>query len=315
MFSRKELSRQIKEQASILGFDACGIVRAEPLKEEKYRLLDWLARGYNGEMDYMAGNVDKRTDPTLLVPGGKSVVVVRLNYYPGKYYDNHKQDIPKISRYAIGRDYHKVIRKKLKHLLARISEKVTPVNGRVFVDSAPVLERAWAQRAGLGWIGKNSMLVARQGGSYFFIGELILDLELAYDHPAPADYCGTCTRCLDACPTGAIGPIRTVDATRCISYWTIEYKKETFPQDAPDTFRDWIFGCDICQEVCPWNRKVRPHHTPDFLPNEKRLSLTREDWKKMTEEEFHNLFAGTPVMRTGLGGMKRNVTVRSSKPE
>jgi len=157
------------------------------------------------------------------------------------------------------------------------------------------------------------MLVARQGGSYFFIGELILDLELAYDHPEPADYCGTCTRCLDACPTGAILPNRTVDATRCISYWTIEYKKETFPQDAPVNFRDWIFGCDICQEVCPWNRKARPHHIPDFLPDEKRLSLTREVWKKMTEEEFHDLFAGTPLMRTGLRRIKRNVEVRNSK--
>ncbi len=307
MFSREELSRRIKEQACAQGFDACGIVRAGPLKEEKFRLLDWLARGHHGEMDYMAGNVDKRTDPTRLVPGSKSVVVVRLNYFPGKYYNNSKQDIPKISRYAAGRDYHKVIRKKLQQLLAWINEALTPVNGRAFVDSAPVLERAWARRAGLGWIGKNSMLITREGGSYFFIGELILDLELAYDHPEPEDYCGTCSRCLDACPTHAIQPNRTVDATRCISYWTIEYRKESFPQEAPENFREWVFGCDICQEVCPWNRKARPHHTPDFLPDEKRLSLTREDWERMTEEEFERLFAGTPVMRTGLERMKRNV--------
>jgi len=229
MFSREELSQRIKEQAYSLGFDACGIVRAEPLKDEKARLLGWLTGNYHGEMDYMARNIEKRTDPTLLVPGSKSIVVVLLNYYPEKYYPkNKKPEIPKISRYAMGRDYHKVIRTKLKRLLAWINEALTPVNGRAFVDSAPVLERAWAQRAGLGWIGKNSMLIIRERGSYFFIGELITDLELAYDHPDPIDYCGTCTRCTDACPARAILPNRTVDATRCISYWTIEYKKETF---------------------------------------------------------------------------------------
>ncbi len=308
MTIRNETSIRIKEKALSLGFDACGIARAEPLKEERAHLLSWLVRGYHGEMDYMARNVGKRADLTRLVPGSKSVIVVLLNYYSGdNVFAGEDWDKPKISRYAVGRDYHKVIRKKLKQMLAWINTELTPVQGRVFVDSAPVLERAWAQRAGLGWTGKNSMLITKEGGSYFFIGELIIDLALTYDHPDPSDYCGTCTRCVEACPTRAILSNRTVDATRCISYWTIEYKKETFPPEAPKDFRDWIFGCDICQEVCPWNRKARPHHTPDFLPDERRLSLTYEDWKNMTEEKFENLFAGTPVMRAGFGNMKRNL--------
>ena len=307
-FTREELSAGIKAQASALGFDACGIVRAEPLKEERARLLDWLARGYHGEMDYMARNVEKRCDPARLVPGSKSVVVLLLNYFSGEEFPAAEEtDKGLISRYAWGRDYHRVIRKKLKQLLRYINDELSPVQGRVFVDSAPVQERAWAQRAGLGWIGKNSMLVTRKWGSWVFIGELIIDLELAYDHPESHDYCGTCTRCVEACPTQAILPDRLVDATRCISYWTIEYKKEIFPPESPRSFENWIFGCDICQEVCPWNRKVPSHQVPDFKPDKKRLLLTRDDWERMTEEDFKELFAGTPVMRTGLARMKRNI--------
>ncbi len=306
MFSREELSERIKDRALALGFDACGIVRAAPLAEERARLLAWLAAGYHGEMDYMARNTEKRADPTRLVPGSKSIVVVLLNYYPEKYYERPGEEIPRISRYALGRDYHRVMRRKLKQLLAWVNDELAPAQGRVFVDSAPVLERAWAQRAGLGWTGRNSLLITREGGSYFFIGELVTDLELAYDVPEVKDYCGTCTRCVEACPTGAILSGRTVDATRCLSYWNIEYKGERFPPQAPATLRNRIFGCDICQEVCPWNRKARPHRTPEFLPDEKRLTLTRDDWEKMTEEEFEKLFAGTPVMRTGLKRMKRN---------
>ena len=306
--TREELSGRIRARALQLGFDACGIVRAEPLKEERARLLDWLARGYQGEMDYMARNVEKRCDPTRLVPGSRSVIMVLLNYFPGeKFPVAEETDKALISRYAWGRDYHKVIRKKLKQLLKYINDELVPVQGRTFVDSAPVLERAWAQRAGLGWIGKNSMLVTRKWGSWVFVGELIIDHELAYDHPEPRDYCGTCTRCVEACPTQAILPDRMVDATRCISYWTIEYKKETFPPESPPNFKQWIFGCDICQEVCPWNRKASTHHVPDFEPDKKRLTLSRKDWEKMTEEEFKMLFSGTPVMRTGLERMKRNV--------
>ncbi len=306
MLSPGELSEYIKAKALESGFDACSIVRAEPLEEERSRLLTWLMEGRHAGMDYMARNTEKRLDPARLVPGARSVVVVLLNYYPGDDIYKNGDDIPRISRYAVGRDYHKVIKKKLNTLLAWINEELTPAKGRAFVDSAPVLERAWAVRAGLGWTGKNSLLITKKG-SWFFLGELILDLELSYDEGAVKDHCGTCTRCVEACPTQAILPNRTVDAGRCISYWTIEYKGETFPPEAPEGLNGWAFGCDICQEVCPWNRKARPHRVSDFIPDERRLSLTRDDWEKMTEEEFKELFAGTPVMRTGVERMKRNV--------
>ncbi len=306
MLSPGELSEYIKAKALETGFDACGIVRAEPLEEERSRLLTWLMEGYHAGMDYMARNTEKRLDPARLVPGARSIIVVLLNYYPGDDIYDKGDDIPRISRYAPGRDYHKVIKKKLNGLLTWINEELTPAKGRAFVDSAPVLERAWAVRAGLGWTGKNSLLVTKKG-SWFFLGELILDLELAYDEDEVKDHCGSCTRCVEACPTQAILPNRTVDAGRCISYWTIEYKGKDFPAEAPEDLNGWVFGCDICQEVCPWNRKAPLHQVPDFLPDERRLSLTRDDWEKMTEEEFKDLFAGTPVMRTGLERMKRNV--------
>ncbi len=306
IFSPRELSERIKGKALELGFDACGIIRAEPLEEERSRLLTWLMQGYHAGMDYMARNREKRTDPTKLLPGSKSIIVVLLNYYPGGEVYDEKGDIPRISRYALGRDYHKVIKKKLNGLLAWINDELTPAKGRTFVDSAPVLERAWAVRAGLGWTGRNSLLITKKG-SWFFLGELIIDLELAYDHREVKDLCGNCTRCVEACPTQAILPERTVDANRCISYWTIEYKGKEFPPEAPDDLHGWAFGCDICQEVCPWNRKALPHRVPDFLPPEKRTFLTRKAWREMTEDEFKELFAGTPVMRTGLERMKRNV--------
>ena len=305
MFSRKEMTEKIRRQALALGFDACGVVRAEPLEEERAHLLSWLMNGHQAGMDYMVRNTGKRLDPAKLVPGSKSVIVVLLNYYPGEDLYPEGAGYPRISRYAVGRDYHKVIRKKLKRLLQWINDEVSPAKGRVFVDTAPVLERAWARRAGLGWIGKNSLLLT-QKGSWFFLGEIITDLELSYDAAEVKDRCGSCTRCVEACPTQAILPGRTVDANRCISYWTIEYKGEEFPEEMPG-LHGQAFGCDICQEVCPWNQKASPHHTPDFLPKEERLSLTRDDWQKMTGEEFTELFAGTPVMRTGLKGMKRNV--------
>ena len=304
MISRKEMTERIRAKALALGFDACGIVRAEPLEEERARLLTWLMKGHHAGMDYMARNTGKRLDPGKLVPGSKSVIVVLLNYYPGEIYEKHR-GYPRISRYATGRDYHKVMRKKLKGLLAWINETLAPAEGRVFVDTAPLLERAWARRAGLGWTGRNSLLLTKKG-SWFFIGEIVTTLELSYDTTEVKDSCGTCTRCIDACPTQAILPDRTVDARRCISYWTIEYKGETFPEETPP-LHGQAFGCDICQEVCPWNSKAQPHHIPDFVPQEGRLTLTRDDWEKMTQAEFERLFAGTPVMRTGLVGMKRNV--------
>jgi epoxyqueuosine reductase len=310
MFSRKEMTERIRRQALALGFDACGIVRAEPLEEEHSRLLAWLMDGRHAGMDYMARNTEKRLDPTKLVPGSKSVIVVLLNYYPGEKIYPAGEDIPRISRYALGRDYHKVMRRKLKDLLKWINDELAPAEGRVFVDSAPVLERAWARRAGLGWTGKNSLLLT-QKGSWFFIGEIITDLELSYDTAEVADRCGSCTRCVEACPTQAILPERTVDANRCISYWTIEYKGEEFPEGMPG-LHGQAFGCDICQEVCPWNSKAVPHKTPDFEPQKERLTLTRDDWQKMTGEEFTELFAGTPVMRTGLKGMKRNIKTDKS---
>jgi len=305
MISREEMTERIRARVLELGFDACGIVRAEPLEEERARLLSWLMHGYHAGMDYMARNTEKRLDPTLLVPGSKSIIVVLLNYYPGDLYAD-KGELPRISRYAAGRDYHKVIRRKLKQLLAWINGELAPAAGRVFVDTAPLLERAWARRAGLGWIGKNSLLLT-QRGSWFFIGEVVTDLELVYDTPYPVDHCGTCTRCVDACPTQAILPGRTVDARRCLSYWTVEYRGTDFPEEAPGGMHGQAFGCDICQEVCPWNSKAQPHHIPDFVPQEGRLTLARDDWEKRTQAEFERLFAGTPVMRTGLVGMKRNV--------
>lgn len=306
MDPRRDRSERIRRKALELGFDACGFVPVLPApEEERRRLLEWLMEGRHAGMEYMARNTDLRLDPARLVPGSKSIVVALLNYAP-RHDPYEGRAVPRLSRYAWGRDYHKVMRGKLKTLLSWIDREIAPVRGRVFVDSAPLLERSLAQRAGLGWIGRNGLLITRKG-SWFFIGELVIDMELAYDHQEVKDRCGTCTRCVEACPTQAILPGRTLDARRCISYWTVEYKGEHFPDETPQHFSGYAFGCDICQEVCPWNRRAEPHHTPDFDPDERRMSLTHEEWYKMDEETFHDLFAGTPLMRTGLQGMKRNV--------
>jgi epoxyqueuosine reductase len=292
----------IKGKAAELGFMYCGISRAEFLEEEAPRLESWLNRQMHGQMHYMENHFDKRLDPRLLVPGAKSVVSLLLNYYPAE-----KQDPQafQVSKYAYGQDYHFVIKDKLKSLLAYIRETIGEVDGRAFVDSAPVLDKAWAKKSGLGWVGRNANLITPQVGSFYFIAELILDLELDYDGPIK-DYCGTCTKCLDACPTGAITEPYVVDGSRCISYFTIELK-EQIPQEVKGKFGDWVFGCDICQDVCPWNRFARPHSEPAFTINPGLQQLSREAWLEMTEEVFREVFHKSAVKRTKFNGLMRNI--------
>lgn len=294
----------IKSKAKELGFLLCGIAKAERMDDEAHRLEHWLNQHYHGEMSYMANHFDKRTDPTLLVPGAKSVISLAYNYFhEEKPLDDNA---PKISMYAYGKDYHKVVRKKLEKLLAEIKQHFCDVAARVFVDSAPVLERDWAKRSGLGWVGKNTLLINPKKGSYFFLCEIILDLELQYDAPI-SDYCGTCTRCIDACPTDAISPNGyLLDGSKCISYLTIELKNE-IPVEFQKKMENWIFGCDICQQVCPWNRFSAEHDEPEFLPNSELLTMTKEAWQDMTEPVFDKLFEGSAVKRTKFAGLKRNI--------
>ncbi len=302
----------IKTAASQLGFSFCGISKAEFLEEEARQLEEWLRRGYHGKMSYMERYFDKRVDPTLLVPGAKSVVSLIFNYYPST--DLAEQGTLKIAKYAYGEDYHFIIRERLKQLLEIIRENIGDVHGRAFVDSAPVMERTWAARAGLGWAGKNTLLLNRDMGSFFFLAELIIDLELEYDSPAK-DYCGTCTACMDACPTQAITEPYVVDGSRCISYYTIELREE-IPQDAGENFDNWIFGCDICQDVCPWNRFARPHSEPRLDPSEPLQELTRQEWREITRETFETVFGRSPLSRAGYDGLMRNIThARQSHPD
>ncbi len=294
---------QVKQIAKDLGFDFCGISKAEFLEEEAPRLELWLNKGMHGKMSYMENHFDKRLDPRLLVPGAKSIVSLLFNYYPEN--DDLSTSSPKISRYAYGADYHSVIKDKLRLFLDRIQIEIGEVDGRVFVDSAPVLDKAWANKSGLGWIGKNSNLINKSQGSYFFIAELIIDLELQADGPIK-DYCGTCTKCIDACPTDAIVQPYMVDGSRCISYFTIELK-EAIPIEMQGKFDDWAFGCDICQEVCPWNRFSKPHSEPRFSPAEVMSSTSKAEWAEMTKELFNELFRKSAVKRTGYEGLKRNI--------
>lgn len=297
-------SRMIKNKAEELGFFLCGITRAEPMDEEARRLEAWLNKGHHGEMAYLANNFDLRVDPTKLVPGSKSVISLAYNYFNSDTRSSPEE--PKISMYAYGRDYHKVVRKKMEQLLSFIRTSFGEVGGRVFVDSAPVLERDLARRAGLGWIGKNTMLIHPRKGSFFFLGELITDLELMYDS-SMTDYCGTCTRCIDACPTEAIDKNGYImDGSKCISYLTIELKNE-IPQEFKGKMENWIFGCDICQQVCPWNRFSEPHSEPQFLPSGEWLHMTREEWSDLTEDAFTRLFEGSAVKRAKYEGLKRNI--------
>ncbi len=293
----------IKSEARRLGFSFCGISKAEYLENEASRLENWLNKNYHGQMAYMANHFDKRLDPTLLVPGAKSVVSLLLNYFPEKYPDD--DDSFKISKYAYGEDYHFVIKDKLKLLLEFIRENIGEVDGRVFVDSAPVMDKVWAKKSGLGWVGKNSNLINKGSGSFFFIAELIIDLELPADN-AIADYCGTCTACIDACPTDAIIEPYVVDGSKCISYFTIELK-EAIPLEFKGQMENWIFGCDICQDVCPWNRFSKPHQEKRFDPDTKLLAMKRQDWVEITSDLFNELFKKSAVKRTGLEGLRRNI--------
>ena len=293
----------IKQKALELGFDEIGVSKAEFLDEEAKHLENWLNQNMHGEMHYMANHFDKRLDPTLLVPNAKSVISLSYNYFTEK--EQIDKNAPKISKYAYGRDYHKVVKKKLKQLMQFIQETIGEVNGRCFVDSAPVMERAWAKKSGLGWIGKNSLMLTKGKGSYFFLGEIILDLELEYDSPV-RDYCGTCTKCIDACPTDAIYEPYKVDGSKCISYFTIELK-EAIPNEMKGKFENWAFGCDICQDVCPINARAKQHQEPDFKPKSKLLEMTKTDWEEITDEVFDKVFEGTPVKRAKYKGLKRNI--------
>ncbi len=297
-------TQRIREEAHRLGFEFVGIARAEFMEEEAKKLEDWLHRGYQGKMGYMENHFDKRTDPTKLVEGAKSVVSLTYNYYTEKSPED--PTAPKISKYAYGQDYHYVIKQKLRELLAFIRNEIGEVNGRCFVDSAPVLERDWARRSGVGWMGKNTLLIHPKRGSYFFLAELILDLELSYDQPIK-DYCGTCTRCIDACPTEAISPQGYVlDGSKCISYLTIELR-EAIPESFKGQFENWAFGCDICQEVCPWNRFSTPHQEEAFEPHPELLKMTAREWREITEEVFRKVFKKSAVKRTKFKGLKRNL--------
>ncbi len=296
-------TQSIKTEAKRLGFLSCGISKAEFLEEEAPRLENWLNQNMHGEMQYMENHFDKRLDPTKLVEGSKSVISLLLNYFPSQ---NQKDpEAPKISKYAYGTDYHFVIKDKLKALLNYIQEEIGDVHGRAFVDSAPVLDKAWAARSGLGWIGKNSNLLTQQVGSFYFIAELIVDLELEYDTPV-TDHCGTCTACIDACPTQAIVDPYVVDGSKCISYFTIELK-EQIPSNYRGQFDNWMFGCDVCQDVCPWNRFSKPHNEPLFNPKPELLSMTKKDWEEITQEVFSKVFQKSAVKRTKFSGLNRNI--------
>ena len=301
--STHKISFLIKQKALELGFMSAGISKAEFLAEEAPRLEKWLKENRNGEMKYMENYFDKRLDPRVLFDGCKSVVSVLLNYFPTE--TQKDPEAPKISKYAYGEDYHFVIKRKLQELLNFIQQEVGEVEGRIFVDSAPVMDKAWAKKSGLGWIGKNSNLISRGAGSFFFIGELLLDIDLDEDHEV-ADFCGTCTRCLDACPTGAIIQPYVVDGSKCISYFTIELK-DAIPVAMKGQFDNNMFGCDICQDVCPWNSFSKPHQESTFVPHPDLLSMTKQQWKNISKETFDKLFKNSAVKRTKFNGLKRNI--------
>ena len=303
MTTKQQYTDFIKAEAKRLGFLSCGISKAGFLEEEAPRLESWLKKNSHGQMAYMENNFDKRLDPTLLVEDSKSVVSLLLNYYPSEF---QQEDTFKISKYAYGEDYHFIIKDKLKELLFSIQSNIGEVSGRAFTDSAPVLDRAWAAKSGLGWIGKNANLLTQKVGSFYFIAELIIDLELEYDS-AVTDHCGSCTACIDACPTEAIESPYIVNGSKCISYFTIELK-EAIPQEVKGKFEDWIFGCDICQDVCPWNRFSKPHNQPLFNPHSELLDFSKKDWTDITEETFRKVFKNSAVKRTKFSGLERNIS-------
>lgn len=303
--SKEKNALIIKRLAKQLGFEFCGIAKAEFLEDEAPKLESWLNHNYQGKMAYMANHFDKRLDPTKLVEGAKTVVSLAYNYYPQEELPHDPEDY-KLAKYAYGKDYHFVVKDKLKSFLNALKEEVGEVEGRAFVDSAPVMERQWAKKSGIGWIGKNSLLLNRQVGSFFFLAELIIDLDVHPDQAAERDYCGTCTRCIDACPTDAIVQPGVVDGSKCISYFTIELKEE-LPDAVKGKFENWIFGCDICQDVCPWNRFAQPHSEPEFNPHPELKHMKKKDWEEITEETFKKVFQKSALKRTKLEGLKRNI--------
>jgi epoxyqueuosine reductase len=294
----------IKNRALSLGFDYCGIAKAQKLDDEARRLEAWLNRGMHGSMQYMERHFDMRVDPAQLVPGARSVITVLKNYHSEK---TSPPGQPRISQYAFGNDYHDVIRGRLNEFLQDLRDTFGEIQGRGFVDSAPVLERSWASRSGLGWIGRNGNLLTKQQGSFLFIATLVTDLSLLPDDPFAKDFCGTCTRCIDACPTEAILPDRVVDGSKCISYYTIELKDLLVPEEAKGKFDNWMFGCDTCQDVCPWNRFSKPNNEPGFTPIPGLLDLTKSDWEEMTEEQFRKIFKNSPLRRAKYAGIRRNL--------
>jgi len=308
--SKEKISHYIKGTAKELGFTACGISKAEHLGDESPHFKAWLEQGYHAGMSYMNRNVEKRLNPVLLNEWARSVIVVLYNYFPGNGHPENGNY--KISKYAYGKDYHNVIKDKLRKVVDAIEDEIGEITARVFVDSAPVLERAWAKRSGLGWVGKNACLINKQMGSFFFIATIITDLDLEYDEAETNTFCGNCTKCMDACPNGAIISPGTVDSSKCISYLSIEHKGEFDMQEGVG-LHSWIFGCDICQDVCPWNKFARAHAEPSFLPSKKLMSMTDADWNKLDEETFNELFRGTAVERTGYAAIKRNIEQGKNK--
>ena len=302
---KKQISNTtlIKKTSANFGFDYCGIAKAQPLDDDARRLEKWLQKGMHGSMQYMENYFDMRIDPSKLVPGANSVITLLKNYFP----QHEGSTEPKISKYALGQDYHTVIKSALKSMIALLQQEIGQFNGRGFVDSAPVLERTWAERSGLGWIGKNGNLITKDSGSFFFIATLITDLELIYGDPFAKDYCGSCTRCIDACPTEAILPDKVINGSRCIAYFTIELKDEIIPDEQKGKFRDWMFGCDICQDVCPWNRFSKPNNESSFNPIPEVLNFSTRDWEALSEEAFKKFFKNSPLSRAKLKGIQRNI--------
>ncbi len=309
MNNKSRHTQIVKETVASSGFDFCGIARAQKLDDDARRLEKWLAGGMHGSMKYMENYFDMRIDPQKLVPGARSVITLLMNYFPSQ---KQNPDSLKVSKYAYGKDYHNVIKDKLKIFLEILHEKIGDVHGRGFVDSAPVLERSWAQRSGLGWIGKNGNLITKRGGSFYFIATLITDLELEYDDPFAGDYCGTCTRCIDSCPTEAILPNKVVNGSKCISYFTIELKEMIIPSEMKGKFDNWLFGCDTCQDVCPWNRFSKGSDEIEFSPLPEILNFTSNDWEDLTEVSFKKIFKDSPIKRAKFDGIKRNLKFLSS---
>ncbi len=303
MLTIDQHTRFLKDLAARQGFSFCGIAKAVPLDEDARRLEKWLKQGMHGGMQYMEHHFDLRIDPSKLVPGAKSVITLLKNYYPSQRIDGDH----KISKYAYGRDYHSVIKDGLKEMMAEMKMKLGDFTGRGFVDSAPVLERSWAQKSGLGWVGRNGNLITKGGGSFFFIATLITDLEFTYDDPFAADFCGSCKRCVEACPTAAILPDKTINGSQCISYFTIELKEEIIPDEMKGKFSNWMFGCDICQDVCPWNRFSQPHKEEAFQPLPELLNLSNLEWEGLSEEAFKKIFRHSPISRSKLKGIQRNI--------